>query len=343
MSARHHRRRTALAVALAGCGALALAPAFASAHTRSTLVWWTPTGPTTSYLMIADGDGRHARPLTDPGGMVGDIEPVISPDGRSVLFERDLADGRVQIVLKDVLRGSERVIDTGCVDPCAGDLQPGWVPDGRRITFTRVRFDAPTQTFVSALLFSADLHGRNVRRLSEIGIDSTYEEQGARFAPDGRSAVVQRTRTADSQIAVFRLHFNGRPATQLTEWSLGADQADYSPAAHGPTRDLVVFDTNDFVGGAGPFSDIAVLPAACSPLPRCTAATRLLTHNAAGSHAFGPTWTQDGRSVVFLQFGEGEAGQADLWKVNADGTHRRRLTDTPDIEISPDSGPAALR
>jgi Tol biopolymer transport system component len=333
----------ALATALTGGIALAVvAPPFASAHTRSFLVWWQPTAPSTSHIVIADADARHARPLTDPGPMVSDIEPVISPDGRSVLFERDFADGRVEIVFVDVRRGTERVIDTGCVDPCAGDLQPGWMPDGRRFTFTRVRFDAVTQTFVSALLFSADLNGRNVRRLSEPGIDGIYEEQGARFAPDGRSAVVQRTRTADEQIAVFRLSFNGRPATQLTDWSLGADQADYSPARHGRTRDLVVFDTNDFVGGHGPFSDIAVVPAACAPLPRCSAVTRLLTNNAPATHAFGPAWTEDGRGIVFLEFGDGEDGeQADLWRINADGTHRRRLTNTPEIEISPDSGPAS--
>ena len=271
--------------------------------------------------------------------MVSDVEPVISPNGRSVLFERDFADGRVQIVVIDVRRGTERVIDTGCVDPCALDLQPGWLPDGRHFSFTRVRFDKVTQTFVSALLFSEDLYGRGLRRLSEPGIDGIYEEQGARFAPDGRSAAVVRTRTADSQIAVFRLHLSGRPAAPLTDWSVGADQPDYSPARRGPTSDLVVFDTNDFVNNPGPFSDIAVVPAWCAPLPRCTAATRLLTNNAPRTNAFGPAWTEDGRGVVFLEFSDTQ--QADLWMINADGTHRRRLTNTPEVEISPDSGPAA--
>jgi Tol biopolymer transport system component len=339
MPARHHSCRTALATALAGCVALALAPPSVSAHSRSVLVWWQPTGPSASQIVIADANARHARPLTDPGPMVSDVEPVISPDGRSVLFERDFADGRVQIVLVDVRRGTERAIDTGCVDPCALDLQPGWMPDGRHITFTRVRFDAATQTFVSALLFSADLYGRDVRRLSEPGIDGIYEEQGARFAPDGRSAVVARTRSADSQIAIFRLSFNGRPATQVTDWSLAADQPDYSPSRRGPTRDMVVFDTNDFVGGHGPFSDIAAVPASCAPLATCTTATRLLTRNAPATNAFGPAWTEDGRGVVFLEFSDTQ--QADLWMVNADGTHRRRLTNTPEVEISPDSGPAA--
>ena len=40
----------------------------ASAHTRgSVLVWHQPTAPSTSHIVIADADGRHARALTDPG------------------------------------------------------------------------------------------------------------------------------------------------------------------------------------------------------------------------------------------------------------------------------------
>ena len=111
--------------------------------------------------------------------------------------------------------------------------------------------------------------------------------------------MVERVRTADLQVALFRFGLNGRPASQLTDWSLGADKPDDSPARHRPTRGLVVFNINDFLTGPGPFSDIAVVPASCAPLSRCTAATRLLTNNAPSTHAFGPAWSQDGRGVVF--------------------------------------------
>ena len=33
--------------------------------------------------------------------------------------------------------------------------------------------------------------------------------------------------------------------------------------------------------------------------------------------------------------------QSDLWMIKADGTHRRRLTNTPAVERDPDFGPAA--
>ena len=329
-----------IAAVLFLAGALAI-PASASAHIRSVLVWWQPTAELTGHVVIADADGGHARALTDPGPGVQDREPTVSPDGRHVLLERDFADGRVQIVLVNVRRGTERVLDTGCTDPCESDQQPSWLPDGRHIAFTRVQgpFDPVTGNAASAVVFSVNLHGGQLRRLSERGIDGIYEDIGVRFAPDGRSAVVARIRNADFQFAVFRLHLNGRPATQLTDWSLGADQPDYSPARHGPTSGLVVFDTHD--NGSGPFSDIAVVPSWCTPLSTCTASTRVLTNAAPSTRDFGPAWTEDGRRIVFLEFGEGQ--QPDLWMINADGSNRRRLTNTPEVEISPDSGRAAWR
>jgi hypothetical protein len=74
-------------------------------------------------------------------------------------------------------------------------------------------------------------------------------------------------------------------------------------------------------------------------LSTCTATTRLLTNNAPSTQDCGPAWTHDGRGIVFLEFADGQ--QPDLWMINADGTHRRRVTNTPEIEISPTSGPSA--
>jgi Tol biopolymer transport system component len=193
-----------------------------------------------------------------------------------------------------------------------------------------------------ALLFSTDLRGRRLRRLSEPGIDGVYEDNAARFSPDGRSAVVARIRSADLKIAVFRLDLDRRPAKQLTDWSLGADEPDYSPVRSGPTKDLLVFGT--FQGPEpGPFGDIATLPAFCHPLTDCTSAARLLTdHAASGGRAFAPTWSADGRRVVFSESPPDQF--PDLWTARPDGSDRRRLTNTPDVlELAPDAGLAVWR
>ena len=74
---------------------------------------------------------RHGRvvPLTHPPAGAQDIDPRISPDGRSVLFERDLPDSQAWIVGIDG-RG-EHQLKLGCTAPCAGTNTPSWTPDGR--------------------------------------------------------------------------------------------------------------------------------------------------------------------------------------------------------------------
>jgi Tol biopolymer transport system component len=332
---------TAAGLVLAGVWAV---PSSSAADAPSVLVWEQFAADFSSaHVEIADASGEHPRALTDPGPGFYDGEPQLSPDGEHVLVERGDPSGHAQVVVVNVRRGTQRVIDTGCDDPCVDDILPTWLPDGRHIAFTRVvgPFDPVTGNAVSALLFSETLHGGRLRRLSEPGIDGVYEDNAARFSPDGRSAVVARIRNADLQIALFRLDLDGRPATQLTDWNLGADEPDYSPALHGPTTGRVVFETH---GGplGGAFNDLATAPAFCAPLARCTASTRLLTDNAtSGTRAFGPTWSADGRRIIFAEVAPG--GQSDLWTIKADGSDRRRLTNSPEFELSPDSGPGARR
>jgi Tol biopolymer transport system component len=332
------------AAVLVIAGGLAV-PSSSAADARSVLVWEQFAADFSSaHVEIADANGEHARALTDPSAGFYDAEPLLSPDGKRVLVERGLPSGHAQIVIVNVRRGTERVIDTGCDDPCVDDILPTWLPDGRHIAFTRVMgpFDPVTGNAVSALLFSETLHGGHLRRLSEPGIDGAYEDNAARFSPDGRSVVVARLRNADLQIALFRLDLDGRPATQLTDWNLAADDPDYSPALYGPTRGLVVFQTQ---GGplGGAFNDLATVPAFCAPLATCTASTRLLTDNAAsGTRALTPAWSADGRRIIFLE-AAGPDSEPDLWTIKADGTDRRRLTNSPEVELSPDSGPGARR
>ena len=116
---------------------------------------WSQGGDTNSRIVSADPDGRHFRVLSDPAEGEFDIDPVPSPHGGRILFERDTEDNSV-IVLMRADGSGERVLDTGCVDPCADDIAPAWTPDGRHVVFTRVvgPFDLPNDSAHSAVLWS---------------------------------------------------------------------------------------------------------------------------------------------------------------------------------------------
>ena len=132
-------------------------------------------------------------------------------------------------------------------------------------------------------------------------------------------------------------HDAANSATSLSDPRPGRRRPPVHWSVHGPTSGLVVFDTHD--NSTGPFSDLAVVPASCAPLAACTAATRLLTSNTPGYPDFGPALTVDGRGIVFLEFRDPQL--PDLWVINTDGSHRRCLTNNPEVEISPASGRVA--
>jgi hypothetical protein len=51
----------------------------------------------------------------------------------------------------------------------AADIIPGWTPDGRHITFSRVVGPFVNGNAASAVLYTAELDGSHIRRLSEPG------------------------------------------------------------------------------------------------------------------------------------------------------------------------------
>jgi Tol biopolymer transport system component len=344
-------RTRALLAALIITLALATASPVAAGQEQATLIVWTQVLDdefTTARIVSAQPDGSGLRALTHPGAGAFDLNAVISPDGSRVVFERDLADGSAQIHVVGADGRGERALDLGCVDPCALDADPGWTPDGRRITFTRVvgPFDQPNDSARSAVLYTAKLDGSGIRRLSEPGIDGAFEDYRARYAPGGRYWTFVRVRNRDIKSAVFRMRPDGTHVRQLTPWRLDADTADLSLATHGPTKDLVAFETFGHGAPEGAQSDVATVPATCGSLADCTSKIRYVTHNGAGpATSFNPSWSPDGTRIAFTNVlpppNPESPAISDIWTVRPSGGDRRRVSRSPRFEFRPDWGVAA--
>src|SRR4051812_28037678 len=175
-------RRLACLAALAALTLAAPSGAAADPSPGGRLAWSQFTLDFSAMnIVTARPDGSAARTLTnEPEGTL-DFDPKWSPDGKRIVFERDLPDGSAQIV---VMRGDgagQRVVATACTDPCAGDISPSWTPGGHRIAFTRVigPFDQPGDSARSAVLWTVRDDGSDLRRLSPPGIDGAYEDYQA--------------------------------------------------------------------------------------------------------------------------------------------------------------------
>lgn len=341
-----------LATALTCLLTMTLLPASSSGHSHSPngrIAWSRLAGDFgPGQIVTANPDGSDLRVLTQAPEGASDLDPRWSPDGTRILFSRESGD-HVQIVVMNADGRNQHVVDFGCVDPCFSDQNPTWGPDGRHIAFTRAvgPFD-PSQGFASLALYTGRADGTRVRRLSSPDLDRIYEDAGANWSRD-RSYIQFLRLRADPlddthvQAAVFRMRPDGTGDRQLTPWEINADETDLSQAAWGPTKDLVVFETNSHEPKA---QNIATVPATCPTLAICTRQIRSLTANPSDSAttSFNPAWAPDGSRVAFAEFtfpGPEETGTdwyADIYTVDPDGRDRRLVSPGAEWNFRPDWG-----
>ena len=328
-------------------GLLAFAVLASPAASRgSTIVWSRNTKSfSKQYIVSARPDGSHLRQLTRPKKGAVDIDASISPNGREVAFERDTFNpDTAKIGLVNANGRNERILDLGCVDPCAADAAPTWLRSGKRIAFTPVvgPFDQVNESATSAVLHTALLNGSDVERFSQPGIDGSFEDYHAHFSRDGSYVVFVRVRNADVAIAVFRADADGSDVRRLTPWGLGADLPDISLAASGPTEDLIVFETYGGGPPKGSSQNIATVPATCPSPAKCRKRIRYLTRHGDGPvQSFNPSWSPNGRRIAYTRFKPGDRhtpSLGDIWTMRADGSHRRAVSTSPLFEYRPDWG-----
>lgn len=299
-----------------------------------------------SQIVSARPDGTGFRELTHPGPQAYDIDAQISPDGSRVVLERDIGDSAVQSILVGADGSRRRLLDLGCVDPCELDSAPTWFGLDQ-LAFTPVigPFDGPNGSARSAVLNTARLDGSHMQRLSEPGIDGTFEDYHAHLSPDGSYVVFVRVRNDPLATAAYRMDVDGTDVHRLTPWSLGADLADLSPATSGPTEDRVVFETYGSGAPRGKSQNLATVPSTCAPLSECSNQIEYLTHHGPGRIAsFNPAWSSNGKRLAYTLFKGPDAHHrccvGDIWTARSDGSDRRPVSTSPRFEYRPDWGPA---
>ena len=341
--------RLAFGLALILTGGLVAAPAASAKpggakHVAVRLVWTraVDTDFSAAAIVIGGLNGQHVRPLTHPASGVVDLDAQISPNGRKVLYERDLPDGSSRIGVVNSDGRHDHLLDLGCTQQCLGDLTPAFTPDGRHLIWTRVVGPVDQNgNAASAVLWKARLDGRHRQRFSQPGIDGTFEDYRARFAPSGY-LIFERLRDSDMDQAVFRMTPDHNHIRRLTPWTLDADIADISPATSGPTKGLVVFETYGHGAPQGQGQAIATVPAACRPVRMCRFEIRKLTRSNDPQHEnFNPAWDPDGVHIAFTRFVGSEPPKGDIWMMRWNGTHPRPVSRDARFEFREDVGVAS--
>jgi Tol biopolymer transport system component len=186
-------------------------------------------GPSLVAIDVANADGSHIRQLSRPPHGYEDHLPTWSPDGRTIVFQRDTAGsatpGPTKLMAVDVVTRAERVVYQ-LPNWAPGSGLAAFAPDGKRILFGfwciyGDSCPASSRAERNATLATIQPDGRGLRLLRlRSGADS------GTWSPDGRR-IAFRCRSADA--LSFRLCISKLNGTGFRRfaWPVGSAEPDW--------------------------------------------------------------------------------------------------------------------
>jgi serine/threonine protein kinase/WD40 repeat protein len=267
-----------------------------------------PGEPGGLFLLSVDA-GEKRRLTSVPAGGRWDVDPALSPDGRTLAFVR-----HIDLGVGDVYRLS-----------LTENLQPQGEP--KRLTFENREVDTPVWTRDgNEILFSSGpwLGERRVRRIlvSEAASRTAYPPRSVSFGEDATTLAISPSgwRLAYARLSwisnIYRIELSGTAGRMGTPQRLAAStRLDYLPDFSPDGKRIV------FVSTRSGSEEIWVCDADGSNPRQMTSTGGPLTAN--------PRWSPDGRTILFDSRRE---GTSDLYLMSANGGSPRRLTDHPAYE-----------
>ena len=266
-----------------------------------------------AVLAPVAGQSRRAMTIEDLIVAPRVSDPVLSPDGRTVLFVRTTTDGKTGRRNADILS----VPADGSSEPKAvleGDkteTNPRWSPDGQRIAFLSNR-DGAMQIYV------ADAGGGSVKKITSLHAGAqppfVWSGDGSRIAfvsdvyPDCPDEACNKQKAEEAEANPVKVHRLTRLLYRhWDEWRENIRHHVFLTDLDGKTRDLTPGDFD-------------------SPP----------TQQEDGAIAFSP----DGRTVAFVSNREGNDKEAwttnnDIFLVPVEGGAPRQLTKSPAADTHP--------
>ena len=245
-------------------------------------------------LAIMDYDGANARALTKGNELV--LTPRFSPTSQQVTY-MSFADNNPRVYLLDLSTGTRRVVGNfpGMT------FSPRFSPDGSRIVFSM-------QEGGNSNIYSMGLNGGGVTKLT----DSPAIDTSPSYSPDGSQIVFESDRGGTQQLYVMGA--GGGGANRI---SFGSGR--YSTPVWSPRGDYIAFTKQE--GGA--FSIGVMKPDGSGE--------RILSRS---FHNEGPTWSPNGRVLMFFRDGGGPGGGPQLYSVDVTGHNEMRVP-TPSFGSDP--------
>ena len=259
-----------------------------AAYFDSRVVYISEQGPKNARkkrLTIMDYDGANSRFLTDDNDIV--LAPRFSPNNEEIVYT-SYETGVPKVYLMNVDTLNKRVLD----DQPGMTFAPRFSPDGRNVVMSLT--DRGNTDIYSVVLESR----RKTRLTSGPSIDTAPS-----FSPDGKQIVFESDRGGRQQIYI--MSSSGVDATRI---SFG--KGSYGTPVWSPRGDMIAFTKIS----QGRFH-IGVMRTDGSN-------ERLLTASFLDE---GPTWSPNGRVIMFFRESAGTNGAPEIFSVDVTGRNLKRV------------------
>lgn len=252
------------------------------------IVFIDETGPKSKRvkrLAIMDQDGANRKILTSGNSLV--LTPRFSPTRQQITY-MSFAGGQPRVYLLDIETGQQRIVGNfpGMT------FAPRFSPDGNSIVLS-------LEQSGNANLFRMDLGSGQTQRLTQ----GSAIDTGPSYSPDGQQIVFESDRGGRQQLYVMPA--SGGPAKRI---SFGNGR--YSTPVWSPRGDLIAFTKQT----GGKFLIGVMKPDGTRE--------RILTE---GFHNEGPTWSPNGRVLMFFRDSKGANGGPKLYTIDLTGRHERQI------------------
>jgi Tol biopolymer transport system component len=200
----------------------------------------------------------------------------------------------------------------------AGQYGLAWSPDGRGLLFT------VTDAKGIDRILKSGADGSGVTTVSPACTGTCLGDDDPAYSPDGKKVAFERAfgpvvnDNASGGVTIYTMNADGSRLTQLTQAGANRASAEDHAPQWSPDGTKIAFVRSHTTGGPSNKSAIEVMNADGSNVRRLTPWK---------IEATDPRWSPDGKRILFNTWAEAFPGKsANLYTMNADGTHRVALT-----------------
>lgn len=268
-------------------------------------------------LFTVDLDGRAVHRLTSPPNDGLDEEPVWSPNGKRVAFQRR-ESSTTAVLLIDADGRNERPL---AAPGAAAMDSPAWSPRGSKLAVGLHQANREVIAIVNtAGHVLAQVTQRNTPK-------STFTDSQPSWSPSGKRLIFVRQTAAPSKDglqALFAIDANGTHERRLSPWAL---RAGHHPV-WSPRGTRILFTSNADRANPNVLSNIYSIQPNGKGL-------RQLTHATVRQLYLSSTFSPDGLWIAFAMQPSPTAN-AQIFVMHANGTARHAVTDPSAWSSAPD-------